>query len=58
MTAENIRFLLLLVIFFGITLLVQPEALTVNRVQKLRKAQGSPENVLTRILTANFARFF
>ena len=58
MTAENIRFPLLLVIFLGITLLVQPEALCFSQLLNAIHGQSSPENVITRILTANFARFF
>ena len=54
MTAENIRFPLLLVIFFDITLLVQPEALCFSQLLNAIHGQSAPENVLT----ANFARFF
>ena len=58
MTADNIRFPLLQVIFCNITLFVQPETMCFSQRLDRAHRKRAPEKVLTRISTANFGRCF
>ena len=58
MTADEIRFPLLLLIFCNIKLFFQHEAVSFSQLLNKIPRKRAPENVLTRVLKANFGLCF